>query len=310
MLALTLRQLEMFCTTVRLGSFTQAAEQLEVGQPAVSQQVAALERLLGVDLVVRVGRGVRLTEAGQLVADYGARILRLSEQLREGVSGLTGLATGRLVVGAGQTPGDYLLPAMLGAFRQQYPGIAVELEIADTRRVVQWLLRHTYDLGFIGERVEHEELELEPFLEDRVVLFAVPQHSLVQQREVALEEVLACGLIVREPGSATRATGERAFRAADITPRFAMELGSNEAVKRAVLAGLGVGLLSTYALEVERSARVLAELVVPGFDGRRMLYSARNREAPLTAAQAAFLTLARQLAAAMALPLLRSDRGG
>src|SRR5438067_1523906 len=163
---LTLRQLEMFCTTVRLGSFTQAAELLEVGQPAVSQHVAALERLLGIALVARVGRGVRLTEAGQLVADYGGRILRLTEQLHEGVSDLRGLATGRLVVGAGQTPGDYVLPAMLGTFQRQYPGISVELEIADTRRVVDWLLRHTYDLGFIGDRVEHETLELEPFVED------------------------------------------------------------------------------------------------------------------------------------------------
>jgi DNA-binding transcriptional LysR family regulator len=297
MIDLTLRQLEMFCTTAQLGSFTQAAEALDVGQPAVSQHVATLERLLGTDLFIRAGRGVRLTEAGQLVADYGTRILRIAEQLHEEVTGLTGLASGRLVVGAGQTPGDYVLPAMLGAFQRQYPGISIELEIADTRRVVEWLLRHTYDLGFIGERVEHAQLVLEPFLEDRVVLFAARQHGLAQRRTVALEEVVASGLIVRAPGSATRGTGERALRAAGIEPRFAMELGSNEAVKRAVLAGLGVGLLSTYALEVEQRAGLLTELAVPGFDGRRLLYIARNRAAPLTAAQAAFLTLARQLAA-------------
>jgi DNA-binding transcriptional LysR family regulator len=240
---------------------------------------------------------VRLTEAGQLVADYGVRILRLTEQLHEGVSGLKGLTSGRLVVGAGQTPGDYVLPAMLGAFQRQYPGISVELQIADTRRVVEWLLRHTYDLGFIGDRVEHENLELEPFLEDRVVLFVAPQHRLARQREVSLEEVVAGGLLVREPGSATRAAGERALRAAGMVPRFAMELGSNEAVKRAVLAGFGVGLLSTYALEVEQLAGLLTVLTVPAFDGRRQLYIARNREVPLTAAQAAFLALARQLVA-------------
>ncbi len=297
MTELTLRQLEMFCTVARLGSFTRAAEAGNVGQPAVSQHVAALERLLGVPLVVRVGRGVRLTEAGQLVADYGARIVRLTQQLHEGIGGLKGLATGRLVVGAGQTPGDYILPAMLGAFQRQYPGISIELEIADTRRVVEWLLRHTYDLGFIGDRVEHPDLALEPFVEDRVVLFTAPRHPLTRRREVALAEVIAAGLIVREPGSATRATGERALRAAGLEPRFAMELGSNEAVKRAVLAGLGVGLLSRYALEVEARAGLLSVLPVPAFEGRRWLYIARNREAPLTSAQVAFLTMARQLAA-------------
>lgn len=302
MIDLTLRQLEVFCTSARLGSFTRAAEALDVGQPAVSQHVAALERLLGVPLVARAGRGVRPTEAGQLVADYGTRILRLTEQLHEGIGGLKGLAIGRLVVGAGQTPGDYVLPAMLGAFQRQYPGISVELEIADTRRVVQWLLRHTYDLGFIGDRVEHENLTLEPFLEDRVVLFTSAQHQLAQLREVSLEAVIASGLIVREPGSATRATGERSLRAAGVEPRFAMELGSNEAVKRAVLAGLGVGLLSGFALEVEQRAALVTVLPVPGFDGRRMLYIARNREAPLTTAQAAFLTLVRRLAAQMVVP--------
>src|SRR5256885_14532558 len=102
MIDLTLRQLEMFCATARLGSFTRAAEALYVGQPAVSQHVAALERQLGVPLVYRVGRGVRLTEAGQLAVDYGERILRLTEQLRAGVDGLRGMTTGRLVVGAGQ----------------------------------------------------------------------------------------------------------------------------------------------------------------------------------------------------------------
>jgi len=296
MTELTLRQLEMFSAAARLGSFTRAAEALEVGQPAVSQHVAALERLLDTPLVARVGRGVRLTEAGQLVADYGSRILRLAEQLHEGVAALQGLATGRLIVGAGQTPGDYVLPALLGEFHRQHPGISVELEIAGTRRVVEWLLRHTYDLGFIGDRVEHPDLVLEPFVEDRVVLFSAARHPLARRRSVSLDGVIATGLIVREPGSATRATGERALRAAGVEPRFAMELGSNEAVKRAVLAGLGVGLLSRYAVEVEERARLVSVLAVPEFDGRRLLYIARNREAPLTAAQAAFLALAQRLA--------------
>ena len=295
---LNLHQLFVFYTAARLGSFTRAAEALYVGQPAVSQHVAALERALGVPLVYRAGRGVRLTEAGRLAADYGERIFRLAEQLRAGIDGLKGLTTGRLVVGAGQTPGDYLLPPVLGEFRRRHPGVSVELEIADTRRVAEWLVRHVYDLGFLGDRVEHPDLELEPFVEDRVVLFTVADHPLSRRSAAAVPEVLDAGLIAREPGSATRATGERALRAAGIEPRFLMELGSNEAVKRAVLAGLGVGMLSAYALEIELDASRLVVLPAPAFDGRRMLYIARHRAAPLTAAQAAFLALARELAAA------------
>ena len=298
----TLRQLHIFCAVARLGSFTQAAEELELGQPAASQHVAALERALGVPLVLRAGRGTRLTEAGRLVAEYGERVLRLIEQLHAGLDGLAGLTTGRLVVGAGQTPGDYILPIVLGEFQRLYPGVSVELEIAHTRQVVEWLLRHRYDLGFIGAQVDQPNLVIEPFVEDRVVLFAASGHPLSKRAELRPVEVMETGLIAREPGSATRATGEQAFRAAGVEPRYLMELGSNEAVKRAVLAGFGIGMLSIYALEVERQAARLQVLRVMGFGGRRMLYIARHRDTPLTAAQSAFLTLARQVAAS---PLLR-----
>lgn len=290
---LNLHQLNVLCTAARLGSFTRAAEALYIGQPAVSQHVAALERTLGVALVYRVGRGVRLTEAGSLVVDYAERIGRLVEQLQAGIDGLKGLTTGRLVIGTSQTPGDYLLPPLLGEFRRRYPGVSVDLKIADTQQVVSWLVRHVYDLGFLGSAADHPDLCIEPFAEDRVVLFVGAAHSLAGRVQVSLGEVLEAGLIVREPGSATRATGETALRAEGFQPVPVMELGSNEAVKRAVLAGLGVGMLSAYAIEVEREASLLVELGVSGFDCRRNLYIAWHRTAPLTNAQKAFLALAR-----------------
>ena len=295
---LNLHQLEIFCAVARLGSFTRAAEALYIGQPAVSQHVAALERALGAPLVERAGRGVRLTEAGRIAADYGERIFRLAEQLRAGIDGIKGLTTGRLVVGAGQTPGDYLLPPVLGEFHRRYPGISIELEIAGTRRVVEWLVRHVYDLGFLGDRAEHLDLEIEPFVEDRIVLFAPPGHALAARQEASLADVLTAGLIVREPGSATRATGERCLRTAGTEPRIVMEMGSNEAVKRAVLAGLGIGMLSAWAIEIEEQAGRLRPLNVPEFDCRRMLNVARHRSTPLTAAQSAFLDLARSMTGA------------
>jgi DNA-binding transcriptional LysR family regulator len=294
---LNLHQLNVLCTAARLGSFTRAAEALYVGQPAVSQHVAALERALGVALVYRVGRGIRLTEAGSLVVDYGERIARLAEQLQAGIDGLKGLTTGRLVIGTSQTPGDYLLPPVLGEFRRRYPGVSVELEIADTQQVVSWLVRHVYDLGFLGAPADHLDLRIEPFAEDRIVLFVGAGHALASRKQVSLPEVLEAGLLVREPGSATRSTGEATFRAAGLEPIPALELGSNEAVKRAVLAGLGVGMLSAYAIEVEKQAAVLVELPVSAFDCRRNLYMAWHRAAPLGNAQRAFLDLTHELAA-------------
>ena len=291
---LNLHQLNVLRTAARLGSFTRAAEALYIGQPAVSQHVAALERALGVPLVYRAGRGVRLTEAGLLVVDYAERIGRLIEQLQAGLDGLKGLTTGRLVIGTSQTPGDYLLPPLLGEFRRRYPGVSVELEIADTQQVVSWLLRHVYDLGFLGSATDHPDLCVEPFAEDRVVLFVAAGHALTGRARVALGDVLQAGLIVRESGSATRAAGEGVFRAAGLEPIPVMELGSNEAVKRAVLAGLGAGMLSWYAIDVEREASLIVELDVPEFDCRRTLYVAWHRTAPLTYAQRAFLALARE----------------
>jgi DNA-binding transcriptional LysR family regulator len=291
-----LHQLAVLCAVARHGSFTRAAEALYIGQPAVSQHVAALERSLGAPLVYRAGRGVRLTEAGRLAVDYGERVLRLCEQLRAGVDGLKGLMRGRLVVGAGQTPGDYLLPRVLGEFRRRHPGVSVELEIAGTARVVEWLVRHVYDLGFLGDLVEHKDLEVAPFAEDRVVLFVAAEHRLARAGPVELDAALAAGLIEREPGSATRATGERALRAAGVEPTPTMELGSNESVKQAVLAGLGVGMLSAYAVELERAVGRLVVLDAPAFDGRRMLYVAHHRAKPLSRAQEAFVALAHELA--------------
>lgn len=302
MIEWNLYQLRALREVARTGSFTRAAEALYVGQPAVSQHVAALERALGVPLVYRAGRGVRLTEAGRLVADYAERIFRLTEQMQAGLDGLKGLTAGRLVIGAGQTPGDYILPAVLGEFRRRHPGVSVELEIAGTRRVVEWLLRHVYDLGFIGDLVEHPDLAIEPFVEDRVVLFTAADHPLAHAAVVTLADIVGAGLIVREPGSATRATGERALRAAGVEPREVMELGSNESVKQAVLAGLGVGMLSAHAMTLEVEAGRLTILQVPDFDGRRMLYIARHRATPLTSAQTAFLVLARGLARQLTAP--------
>jgi DNA-binding transcriptional LysR family regulator len=231
-----------------------------------------------------------------MVVDYGERIGRLVEQLYSGVDGLKGLTTGRLVIGTSQTPGDYLLPPILGEFRRRYPGVSVELEIADTQQVVDWLVRHVYDLGFLGAAADHPDLVIEPFAEDRLVLFVGTRHRLAGQELVSLNEVLKAGLLLREPGSATRSTGKATFRDAGLVPLPVLELGSNEAVKRAALAGLGVGMLSAYAIEVEREASLLVELPVPAFDCRRNLYVAWHRASPFGNAQKAFLELTNELA--------------
>ncbi len=290
---LNFHQLHIFYAVARHRSFSRAAEALEISQPAVSIQVQELERALGVPLFHRKPRGLQLTEAGETVHGYAHRIFALSSEMREAIGDIRGLVAGHLTLGASTTPGEYILPVAIGRFRRQYPGIIVAMQISNTRSIVSQILQRELDLGMIGASLEgeREDLETSTYAVDEIVLVAGAEHSLATRKGVSLEDVMSEGLVVREEGSATRKTAEECLAHLGIQPRIAMELGSNQAVKLAAQAGVGVGVISRFGVVAEVKAGLLRVLEVEGWSCTRPLTLVYLKDRRLSPAQRAFLEL-------------------
>ena len=285
--------LRLFQATARLGQVGRAAEVLHVSQPAISKQLGELERALGVSLFDRVGRRLRLTPAGEIVQAYTDQIFGLTEDLHRALDDLKGLRRGRLVLGSSTTVGEYLLPRAMGRFRQEHPHVELILEIANTEQILDRVLRHGYDLGFVGTKVQQAGIEVEPFLPDEVVVIAAPNHLLASMRRVPPALLNNQPVIVREQGSATRATGEAEATRLGIRLAITMALGSNDAIKEAVAAGLGLGLISQHAIQSELRGGELKIVRVQGWHGRRQLSIIYPRGRRLHGLAQAFLEFVR-----------------
>ena len=290
---LNFHQLRIFYTVARRKSFSRAAESLDISQPAVSIQVRELEKALGMPLLHRRSKGLQLTQVGETVYDYAHRIFSLSSEMQETIHEVQELKTGHLTLGASTTPGEYILPVAIGRFRQQYPGVQVELRISNTRSIVNQILQRDLDLGMIGADLEGggDDLEVSTYAMDEIVLVASPDHPLSQRKGVILAEVMQEGLVMREDGSATRQTAEECMAYLGVEPRIAIELGSNQAVKLAAASGVGVGVISRHGIGAETRAGLLRVLDVAGWSCTRPLTLVYLREKRLSPAQRAFLHL-------------------
>ena len=287
---LNFHQLYIFQMVATHLSFSRAAEAMEITQPAVSIQVQELEKFLGITLFHRRPRGLRITEAGDAVLAYAQQIFALSSQLVDTVQEMEELHSGHLVLGASSTPGEYVLPSVVGRFRQVYPGIQVELVIGNTRSIMQRILDRDMDLGMIGDHVEEysNELEMVDFQDDEIVLVAAPDHPVTRLAQPSVEQVVELGLVAREEGSATRLAAERLFRNLGTVPRIAVELGSNQAVKQAASAGGGIGIISRLGITAELNAGMLEVLDVQGWECRRPLTLIQPKDRYLSPFQRAF----------------------
>ena len=287
---LNFHQLVIFQTVANHLSFSRAADALEITQPAVSIQVQELEKSLGITLFHRRPRGLRITEAGEAVLSYSQQIFALSSRLVETVQEMENLQSGHLVLGASTTPGEYVLPVVVGRFRQIYPGIHVELVIGNTRTIIQRILDRDMDLGMVGEHVEEysNELEMVDFQDDEIVLVAAPSHPAANSGPLTPERVVELGLVAREEGSATRRAAEGHFQELGVVPTIAIELGSNQAVKQAASAGGGIGVISRLGITAELKAGMLTVLDVEGWDCRRPLTVIQPRDRYLSPSQRAF----------------------
>ena len=263
---------------------------MEITQPAVSIQVQELEKFLGITLFYRRPRGLRITEAGNAVLAYTQQIFALSTQLVDTIQEMEDLQTGHLVLGASTTPAEYVLPSVVGRFRQIYPGIHVELVIGNTRTIMQRILDREMDLGMVGDNVEEysSELEMVEFQDDEIVLVSAPDHPVTTLNRPSVKQVMELGLVAREVGSLTRQSAERHFQQLGLVPKIAIELGSNQAIKQAATAGGGIGIISRLGITAELKAGMLVVLDVEGWECRRPLTLIQPKDRYLSPSQRAF----------------------
>ena len=289
---LSFRQFEVFLAVARAKSFRGAADALHLSQPALSQHVAELERELKARLFDRLGRSVALTEAGRILEDHALRIFATLTSARETIAELGGLKRGSLLVGASTTPGIYVLPAVVASFQRRYPGITLSLQIANSRVIEERIRGSELDLGVVGGHALHPGEEcLASGLLDELVLIVAAAHPWARRREIAPALLTDQRLLIREEGSATRQVAERALQHAGVRWGASMELGHTEAIKQAVIAGLGVALVSVHAVRGEIASGRLHALRLKKVRIRRHFHVIHNEARALSASARAFLDL-------------------
>ncbi|MGD9695957.1 MAG: selenium metabolism-associated LysR family transcriptional regulator [Thermoleophilia bacterium] len=262
-------------TTLRMvadkGSFSQAAEELEVSQPAVSFQIRALEQRLGHRLLDRSGRRVALTEAGEVVYRYAKRMTGMEAELEREMDGLGTEIAGRLLLGSSAGPGELLLPRLLGTFHALHPDVRVSLIVSDTQSVVERVLDDELELGVVGADRPLRGVVYEPFVRDELVAIVLPDHRLADRGSVTLADLADEPMLLQQEGSGVRAVLEAGLREAGMRDRdlqIVMELGMQQSVKAAVLDGFGITVISRLAVEREVADGSLVALTLdsPGFE--------------------------------------------
>jgi DNA-binding transcriptional LysR family regulator len=288
-----LPHLETFAKAAELSSFTGAARAFGLTQAAVSQRVQALEKVLGRPLFRRRGGRVLLTEAGRRLYDYAQRILDLHRQARREMTGREAPAAGELLIAASSVPGEHLLPALLSVFRREHPHVRVRATVGDSLAVMGQVERGAASVGLLGRKGDNPHLEFRYLTSDRIVLVAPPGHPLSRRKAVTVKQLAAHPLVLREAGSGLRHCFEKALERAGRSLadlRVALELGSNEAIKEAVLRGAGVAVLSSFAVQKELQSGRLHALRVRDLHCDRDMFVVLDRRRVLPLPARLFLT--------------------
>jgi DNA-binding transcriptional LysR family regulator len=284
----TLQQLRLFEAVARLGSFTRAAEEIHLSQPAVSIQIKRLEENIGQPLFEQMGKRIYLTNAGQRTFDACRDILARLRALEDDLAELHGAMRGPLQISVISTA-KYFMPYLLGAFIQEHPQVEPRLTVTNRARIIERLNRNEDDLVIMGQVPDTLALEVHPFLENPLVVAAPPRHLLAGQKQVPLARIREERFLVREPGSGTRMAVDRLFAEHGLSIDPYMELGSSEAIKQGIMAGLGVAVLSLHDLRLELAGGHMVVLEVEGFPLQRRWYAAYLKGKKLSRVARAFL---------------------
>jgi len=287
---LTLRQLQCFSSVARNLSYTRAAEELHLTQPAVSMQIRQLEQQAGLALTEQFGKQIHLTEAGTEVYRYARSILQQVEEMDDVLDKLKGVAGGRLKIAA-ISSANYFAPRLLGTFHQRFPDVSVSMDVTNQKAVLKQIVENEVDMAIMGQPPKDSQVEAIPFMANPLIIVAPPEHRLAKRKRIAQKELEKEVFLVREPGSGTRGAMERFFREQKLRLTTGMGMGSLSSIKQGVRAGLGLGLLPRDAVQVELQIGHLVELKVKGLPIERQWYVVLHKGKRLSLAAEEFKSL-------------------
>jgi LysR family transcriptional regulator, low CO2-responsive transcriptional regulator len=303
----TLRQMRVFAAVARYRSFTRAARELHLTQPAVSQQVKLLEVSIGLPLFEQIGRQIHLTAAGDELLRYTNQVNDLLREASESLAAMRGLKRGVLKLGTVSTA-KYFTPSLLSAFAPSHPEVTIKFLVGNREEVIRQLAANEIDQVIMGRPPRELVTVAEPFAKHPFVIIAAPDHPLAGKRRIPLQRLASENFIIREEGSGTRASMEEVFRDAGVTFRASMEVDSNETIKQAVMAGMGIGFISTHTVGLELATTKLVTLNVLGLPLIRDWYVIHLREKHLSPIAAAFRSFLLEHGAAIIRKTVESNR--
>jgi DNA-binding transcriptional LysR family regulator len=291
---MNLNQVRVFVAVANRLSFTLAAQDLQLTQPAVSLQIKALERAERIRLFERRGNSLSLTEAGRALYDSAVTMLSAHEQATRLLAELSGAKRGRLAVGTNTTSGMYVVPELLAAFHERWPDADIELHIEPAVRILERIHQNIVDVGIVGGPIEDERFDVVPLAPDPLALIFSPRHQFARKKTVTLGDLADQPFIVPEPTSVMRILFERALREAGLTIRIGQQLHEAEPVKKAVEANLGVGIVSALAISRELAAGELLTAPIEGLSISRHLEMVSRRDKYFPPVAARFRDFARE----------------
>lgn len=289
---LNLDALKVFLAVAEHGSFSEAGRQIYISQPAVSQIIQGLERYLGIQLFIRDGRSVQLTEAAQMLVPMARDLLSASQRVEQSMLSLQGEVVGEMTIGCSTASGKYLLPGMIARFRRHFPKVRINVLVTTRESVLRRLLNGEVGLGISSKQIEHDDLEYREFFQDTVILIVPSDHPWAKFGKIFPDDLLDEPIILREESSGTREVLIEGLRRHDISVEMlnvSMVLGNAEAIEMAVEEGLGIAFVSRLSAARGLALGRVAEIAVDGLELTRKIYLAHNRRLPLSRAQMEFL---------------------
>ena len=288
------RDLQVFLSVSKHLNYTRAGEEINLSQPSVSVRIRQLESELRVKLFEQLGKKVVLTDAGQLLVPYANRVIAAVDDAHHAIDELQGLERGSLRIGASTTPGMYLVPQIVASFKRSHPKIDIHLRIKDTREVEDGVLNNEFDFGFVGGHLAAAEVSAHAWLTDELLLVVSPDHRLRNKKTVRKQDLAGESFIVRESGSATRATIVTQLQQANFELETVIEMENPESIKKAVQSGLGIAFISKFAIATELKAKTLTAIRVRDLTINRELKIVHRKDKHLSRAALGFIEMARR----------------